>query len=66
MTVQHFSRLAAVVFAIVALVHLFRAIAGLEIVIAGILIPVWLSWVAAIVAGFLAYLGFTAGGRLPS
>jgi hypothetical protein len=66
MTVQHFSRLAAVVFAIVALVHLFRAIAGLEIVIAGMLIPVWLSWVAAIVAGFLAYLGFTAGGRLPS
>lgn len=60
MTAQHFSRLAAVIFTVVALVHLFRAISGFEVTIGGLLIPVWPSWVIAIIIGFLAYLGFTA------
>jgi hypothetical protein len=59
MTAQHFSRLAAVIFTVVALAHLLRAIGGLEVIIGGLIIPVWLSWIAALVAGFLAYLGFT-------
>lgn len=59
MTAQRFARLAAVIFAIVALAHLWRALAGLEIAIGGVNIPVWASWIAAVVAGFLAYLGFT-------
>jgi hypothetical protein len=63
MTAQRFSRLAAVIFALVALVHLFRAISGFEVVIGGEVVPVWPSWLIAIIIGFLAYLGFTAGGR---
>ena len=63
MTAQHFSRLAAVIFTVVALVHLFRAISGFEVIIGGMIIPVWLSWIVAIIIGFVAYLGFTAGGR---
>lgn len=61
MTAQSFARLAAVIFAIVAIVHLLRALAGLEIDIGGVGIPVWTSWIAAVAAGFLAYLGFTVG-----
>jgi hypothetical protein len=57
-----FSRLAGVIFAIIALLQLLRAITGFEIVVGGEIMPVWPSWVAAIVAGFLAYLGFTASG----
>jgi len=60
MSARGFSRLAAVIFAIVALLHLLRAVAGLDIVIGGESIPIWASWVGAVVAGFLAYLGFTA------
>lgn len=62
MTARGFSRLVAVIFAIVALAHLLRALAGLDIVIGAQSIPIWASWVAAVVSGFLAYLGFTASG----
>ena len=60
MTAQHFSRLAGVVFAIIALLQLLRAITGFEIAVGGEIMPVWPSWIAAIVSGFLAYLGVTA------
>lgn len=63
MTAPHFSRLAAVVFAIIALLQLLRAITSFEIAVGGEIMPIWPSWIAAIVTGFLAYLGFTAGGR---
>ena len=66
MTPQHFSRLAAVIFAIIALLQLARAISGFEIAVGGEVMPIWPSWIAAMVAGFLAYLGFTAGGRQPA
>jgi hypothetical protein len=62
MTPVKFSRLAGVIFAIIALLQLLRAITGFEIVVGGEVMPVWPSWVAAIVAGFLAYLGVTASG----
>ena len=60
MTAQQFSRLAAIVFAIIALLQLWRAISGYEIAVGGEIMPIWPSWIAAIVAGFLAYLGVTA------
>jgi hypothetical protein len=43
--------------------QLLRAFSGFEIAVGGEIMPVWPSWIAAIVAGFLAYLGFTANGR---
>ena len=60
MAARNFARLAAVIFAIIALLQLLRAITGFEIVVGGETMPVWPSWIAAIMAGFLAYLGFTA------
>jgi len=60
MAAHNFARLAAVIFAIIALLQLLRAITGFEIVVGGETMPVWPSWIAAIMAGFLAYLGFTA------
>jgi hypothetical protein len=62
MTPVKFSRLAGVIFAIIALLQLLRAITGFEIMVGGEVMPVWPSWIAAIVAGFLAYLGVTASG----
>jgi len=63
MTAYRFSRLAAAIFAIIALLQLLRAFTGFEIAVGGEIIPVWPSWIAAIVAGFLAYLGVTASER---
>ena len=60
MTAQSYSRIAAFVFALVALLQLTRAILGWDIGIAGLTVPVWASWIAAAVAGLLAWFGFTA------
>ncbi|MBI2611001.1 hypothetical protein HYW60_03660 [Candidatus Kaiserbacteria bacterium] len=47
------------VFALVALLHLARVLFGWDAVIGGWMVPMWLSWVALIVAGYLAYSGYT-------
>jgi hypothetical protein len=55
-----YARLAGAIFAIVAVLQLARAIAGWSITLEGTYIPVAASWVACVVAGVLAWLGFTA------
>ena len=59
----NYSRLAGVVFAIVALLQLARAVAGWPITIGDIVVPVWASYIACVVAGALAWLGFTASNK---
>jgi chromate transport protein ChrA len=51
-----FTTLAAIVFAIMALVHLYRLIWGLEIVVQGHSVPQWVSAVGLIVAAILALM----------
>ena len=61
MTAKNFSLLAAVIFAIVAVLQFARAISGWPITLGTtISIPVWASWVACVVAAVLAWLGFNA------
>lgn len=57
-----FSRVAAVVFALVALGHFYRAFAGLPIQIGSLAVPVWISWAGALGAGALSVWGFRARG----
>lgn len=52
-----YSRLAGLIFAIVAILQLVRALGGWPVTIAGTAIPVWVSWVAFVVAALLAWLG---------
>lgn len=47
--------LASVVFGIIALVHLLRAIFSWEAVIAGFNVPVYVSYIFVIVAGYLSW-----------
>jgi chromate transport protein ChrA len=51
-----FTTLAVLVFALVAVVHVFRLIRGLQIVVGSHTIPLWTSAVGAIVAGLLAIM----------
>jgi hypothetical protein len=60
MTPRDFALLAAVVFAIMALLQLIRAVSGWPIVLGTTVIPLWLSWIAFLVLGGLSVLGFTS------
>ncbi len=61
MTPQNFSRFAALIFAIVALLQLARAAMGWPVTVGTtISIPLWASWIACVVAAGLAWLGFDA------
>jgi hypothetical protein len=60
MDAKSYARVAAVVFAIVALLQLFRAVSGWDITINGSAVPLWASWLAAVVAGALALVGLAA------
>jgi protein-S-isoprenylcysteine O-methyltransferase Ste14 len=46
-------------FLVVAIMHLLRIIFGWQVEIGGLSIPFWVSWLGVLVAGALAYLGFT-------
>ena len=60
MNATTYSRVAASVFLLVALLQLLRAIAGWPITIGDTMIPVSASWIACVVAAALAWLGFSA------
>ncbi len=60
MTPRNFSLTAAIVFAIIALVQLTRAVFGWEVMINAYALPLWLSWVAFIVAAGLSCFGWKA------
>ncbi len=47
------------IFAVIAVLHLLRVINGWEAVIGGWFVPIWFSWAAIIIAGYLAYSAFT-------
>jgi hypothetical protein len=49
----------AVIFSLIALLHLVRIIFGWSAMLGSWSVPMWLSWVALIVAGALAYFGFS-------
>ena len=60
MTAKSYSLLAAEIFAFIALLQLSRAVTGWQVMVDSHTMPVWPSWIAFIVAGTLAWLGFRA------
>ena len=53
-----FSLVAGVLFLLISLGHLLRLVFGLSVVIQNTPIPMWASWIAFVVAGYLSYEGF--------
>lgn len=47
-----------VVFLVVALAHLLRLMFGLQVILGGFEIPMWLSWAGVLVAAYLSYASF--------
>ncbi|HKD48360.1 MAG TPA: hypothetical protein VKB67_11810 [Rhizomicrobium sp.] len=58
-----FLTMAGGIFVIVSLAHLLRALMGWPVTIAGWNVPMWLSWVAFVIAGGLGYFGLSLSGR---
>lgn len=58
MNKQMFIKVATVIFTIVGVVHLYRAINDLPFVAAGWVVPVSLSWFAGLLALIMAYTGW--------
>jgi len=63
MTAENYSRLAGLIFAIVAVLQLARALSSWPLNVGTISIPLWASWVACVVAAVLAWLGYDASRR---
>lgn len=55
---KEFIKTAKIIFGVVALAHLLRAVMGWPLQINDIMIPVWISYIAAVVSGYLAYSGY--------
>jgi hypothetical protein len=63
MTAKSFCLLAAIVFALGALVQFLRIAMGWPITVNGMPFPFWPNWIAVIVLGGLSLLGFRAAAR---
>lgn len=50
-------RLSGLLFLIVFVLHLVRLIRGWEVVVDGVVVPMWISWIAVVLLGILAYSG---------
>ncbi len=61
MSQKTFTAAAGVIFSLVALLHALRLLLNWDAVIGGWSVPVWLSWLALALAGYLAYTAFTLG-----
>ena len=57
MSQKTFSLTAGLVFALVTLGHILRVVFALEWTVQGREIPMWASWVAVVIAAYLAYEG---------
>jgi hypothetical protein len=51
-----FTTLAILIFALIALVHLYRLIKPFPVIVGGTAVPQWISLVGLIVAGLLALM----------
>jgi hypothetical protein len=64
MSEKEYYRFSSLVFLIVAIAHAIRAFYGWDAIIGGVEIPVWYSWVAVVLAGYLAFRGFSMVNKL--
>ena len=61
---RSYLRLTGVIFAIVTLGHALRLAFHWHVILAGWTVPMWLSWVAIVLAGSLSLWAFSLTGRV--
>ena len=60
---KRYLTVAGAIFVAVALAHLVRAVMDWPIVIAGWIVPIWLSWLGFVIAGALGIFGLSLARR---
>ena len=63
MSLKTFSLVASLIFLLVAVMHALRLALGWHVTAGGWTVPMWASWVALVIAGFLAYAGLRLSRR---
>ena len=63
MSREGFLTVSGTIFGVIALLHLARLVAGWPAHIGTFEAPMWLSWVAVVVTGYLALSAFRLKGR---
>ncbi|HVZ28604.1 MAG TPA: hypothetical protein VG798_08130 [Rhizomicrobium sp.] len=63
---RRFLRIAATIFAVVALAHLIRIIMAWPVQVGAWAIPIWISWIALVGAGVLSFFGFRLAKNVQS
>ncbi len=63
MTHKNFLTTTGIIFLVIALIHLLRIIMGWDVVIGDLEVPMWISWIALLVTGYLGYQGFALGKK---
>lgn len=63
MTSTQYGYMTSVLFALIGALHLWRVFAGWPVVIGAQRVPMWPSWIALVVAGFLAWEGCRVARR---
>ena len=58
MSQKTFTRIAALIFTLIAVGHLTRILRGVDFRFGEWTAPMWISWVAIVLMAFLAYEGF--------
>jgi len=58
-----FLKLSGAIFGLISILHLFRAVIGWQAQIGSWQIPLWLSWVSLLVAGYLSYTAFRLSNK---
>jgi hypothetical protein len=58
MNQRAFNLTAGLIFLVIAILHVLRIVFDWSAIIGGWDVPEWVSWVAFLVTGFLAYEGF--------
>jgi CHASE2 domain-containing sensor protein len=63
MNQKTFSVVAGLIFLVVALAHALRLVFGWHVMLQGWTVPVWVSWIALFISGFLGYEGLRLSRR---
>jgi hypothetical protein len=58
MTKSNFILVDSMMFLLIGLAHLVRALMGWEVTIGTYVVPVWFSWLAILIALYLGFQGF--------
>ena len=58
-----FSLVVGLIFLLIAVMHVLRLALKWDVVLNDRSVPMWVSWLALVIAGFLAFEGLKLGGR---